>query len=355
MSYSVVITGASFIDSAFDIKNLSDIFNDEIRLPDQKKINKISDINYNSYISNRTIRKLDKFCLNGIITAEEAIKSSELNLENIDKNRIGIYVGNCLGGWESIENQIIELHKQGVSQVGPYVATSWFPAALQGQLSLRYGIKGKSKTFSTESVSGLQAVGYAYNAIKNGEIDIAICGATEHLSSNLITRLINDGSKINNDLEANNYTESSAFIVLENEKIAKQRGFNNILSLDYFSDLFYCDEEMYFEHFLNNIQSFSTNNKISLITNNSNRNKIKELIKNNKLGDSTNRINHVKIKSMNNERFSVNGILEIALITSLLREKKSIKNIDNPLNKFNVMLQRTSKSGHLTTIGLSIK
>ena len=94
-------------------------------------------INGNEIVHKRLRKKIDNFCINGLIAVDEAIKMSGLKIDSLDSHDIGICVGNCLGGWKYIEKEVIELHKTGIRAISPYLATAWFPASLQGQISLK--------------------------------------------------------------------------------------------------------------------------------------------------------------------------------------------------------------------------
>src|SRR5204862_7049454 len=132
-------------------------------------------------LSGRLQRKLDPFSVHGMVAAGQALAASGLASASLDPQQVGIYVGNCLGGWGYTQPELEALHTRGVTGMGPYVATAWFPAALQGQLSLAHGYKGHSKTFSARDVAGLQAIGHAVDAIRHQRAQVVLCGASEDL------------------------------------------------------------------------------------------------------------------------------------------------------------------------------
>lgn len=63
--------------------------------------------------------------------------------------------------------------------VNPWQASAWYPAAAQGYIAIRYGIKGRSKTFVADRVSGFSALYFAISSILNEKNDVAIVGGTE--------------------------------------------------------------------------------------------------------------------------------------------------------------------------------
>ena len=113
------------------------------------------------------------------MASEFAIADAKLNLDAEDKERVGVFIGNVIGGWEFAEVELRDLYAAGLKEVSPYQATAWFPAAPQGQISIYYGLLGYSQTIIADSASGLVSIGSAYRAIQEGEADIILAGGSE--------------------------------------------------------------------------------------------------------------------------------------------------------------------------------
>jgi len=129
--------------------------------------------------SSRLLRKLDRFSHLSLITTEEAIQNAKLKLSEENLERIGIIMGNLLGGWQFAETELRDLHLHGVKEVSSYQATAWFPAAPQGEISIYYKTKGYSKTIVADRASGLAALGYTLRTIRNNRADIIFAGGCE--------------------------------------------------------------------------------------------------------------------------------------------------------------------------------
>lgn len=168
------------------------------------------------FVNDRLKRKLDRFTVLGLCAAGAAIEESGLLAPGVSRDRIGIFVGNCLGGWSFTEPELRRLHTQGVEVMSPYVATAWFPAALQGQISLAHGIKGHSKTFSHD-IGGMSAIGQAMRAIANDRVEAAICGAVESLDSAYVRAVLALAPDAH-------FAEGAAFMTLERLDRATARG-----------------------------------------------------------------------------------------------------------------------------------
>lgn len=130
-----------------------------------------------SGLSRRELKKLDRFSVLAIAAARSALASSGLSPE--EWNRCGVFTGNMVGGWTFTESQLRNLHRAGLSEVSPYLATAWFPAAPQGQITIHFRMKGFSKTISTDRCAGAQAIGLASELIGEGKCDVLLAGGAE--------------------------------------------------------------------------------------------------------------------------------------------------------------------------------
>lgn len=192
----------------------------------------------NEKFKNRFINKCDNFSIFALHAIQEAIEDSKLNLSSLDRERIGIYVGNSAGGWKSAEEGLYNLHKSGVKAISPYLASNWFPAAPQGHASINFGIKGHSKTVTADMASSSIAIRNAYNLIKNKRADFMLAGGTENILVPWGIMFYKNNGVINctstrKDLAYQPFSDErqgivladgSAFLVLEELSHAKARG-----------------------------------------------------------------------------------------------------------------------------------
>ena len=214
------------------------------KLNDHAKLWMLSDLDART-LSGRLRRKLDAFTLHGMVAAGMALASSGLGSAGLDPYAFGIYVGNCLAGWGYTQPELEALHTRGVAGMGPYVATAWFPAALQGQLSLAHGFKGHSKTFSARDVAGLQAIGHAADAIRYERAQVVLCGASEDLSSPYMQAVLQHYARANGTgatrfgaRAPTSFSDGAAFLVLEDFEHAQRRGARVLCEITGFADRF---------------------------------------------------------------------------------------------------------------------
>lgn len=207
----------------------------------------LTDFHAEKYLSPRTIRKIDRFSVFGLITVQMALQNAGLLLDNAKPiwsqregggNRVGITVGNNLGGWEFAERELHNLWTSGARDVSPYMATAWFPAAVQGNTSIQFGIKGIGRTFLSDRASGAFALMHAADALVRGKADIMLAGGTEapfspyaalcYETSGLMSKQAIDGSShAYRPFDANHdglvTAEGGAFFVLERLEDARKR------------------------------------------------------------------------------------------------------------------------------------
>lgn len=255
MSKRIVITGAGAVGPlGHDLSTLAANLERDAqpgphgelrRLGEHAELRTIAGLDASSVVSRRLQRKLDPFSVHGMVAASQALADSALDPQALDPERVGIYVGNCLGGWAYTQPELQALHARGVTGMGPYVATAWFPAALQGQLSLAYGFKGHSKTFSARDVAGLQAIGHAAVAIEQGRASVVLCGASEDLSSPYLQAVLQRFEHANarqpspfGGLAGRVFSDGAAFLVMEELSHAQARGARVLCEITGFADRF---------------------------------------------------------------------------------------------------------------------
>ncbi len=184
----------------------------------------------------RSAKRLDRFTQLALLTAQHALAHAGFTTQPYPASRVGIYVGNCWGGWQFAENELRRLYTEG--SVSPYLATAWFPAAAQGEISIAHQCKGHSKTIDAGEASGLISIGYAARAIQAGRLDAVLAGgvdaplnaftwqALQKQASNTEKIWSTDGSyqPFARSASGRIVGEGAAFVVLETLDNALRRG-----------------------------------------------------------------------------------------------------------------------------------
>ncbi|HEV7239533.1 MAG TPA: beta-ketoacyl synthase N-terminal-like domain-containing protein [Thermoanaerobaculia bacterium] len=126
-------------------------------------------------IGRRDAKKMDRFALLAVAAARALLSS----LDERDRAACGFVCGNMMAGWTFTEPQLRALHTRGAGEVSPYLASAWFPAAPQGQVSIHAGARGYAKTFATDRCAGAQAIGHAWRRIGGGRSRHLLAGGVE--------------------------------------------------------------------------------------------------------------------------------------------------------------------------------
>ncbi|MFF2876044.1 beta-ketoacyl-ACP synthase II [Gottfriedia sp. NPDC057991] len=124
-------------------------------------------------------RKLDRFCQFALAAAEQALESSQLQLEKMDLERLGVYVGSGIGGINTFIENVNLLNERGPARVSPSLVPMMISNAAAAQISIRLGALGPSLSPVTACSIGNSSIGEAFNTIRNGEADVIFAGGTE--------------------------------------------------------------------------------------------------------------------------------------------------------------------------------
>jgi len=132
-----------------------------------------------SNVSSRLLKKIDLFSHMALVASELSLQDANLDITQEDLKKVGIFMGNAIGGWLYAETELRDLYIEGREGVSPFMASAWFPAAPQGQVSIRYGIKGYSKTIVADRASSLMAIGYGAKNLIRKKNNFILAGGME--------------------------------------------------------------------------------------------------------------------------------------------------------------------------------
>lgn len=135
--------------------------------------------NPEEYFDRKAAKRLDTFSQFAIIAAKEAWKDSKLNKETENMERVGVIVGSGIGGLETMEKEMANIHKKGPDRVSPMFIPMNIANMAAGNVAIELGAKGESISMVTACASGTHCIGESFRMIKNGYQDIVIAGGTE--------------------------------------------------------------------------------------------------------------------------------------------------------------------------------
>lgn len=137
--------------------------------------------NYNpeDYFDRKEARRLDPVTQYAVITSDEAVKDSGIDLDTVNKDRIGVMIGTGIGGMTTFYEQSISLHEHGSRGVNPFFIPMLIPDMPAGQVSIKYGFRGPNFCAVSACATGSHNIGLAFDSIRFGQSDMVLCGGTE--------------------------------------------------------------------------------------------------------------------------------------------------------------------------------
>ena len=146
----------------------------------------IDDFDPTPYMDAQKAKRLDRFAQFSLASAQMAMEDSGLDLNKMDRERVGIYIGSALGGIAFAEEQHSAFMLRGIKAVKPTLAISVFGGASSCNIAIDLGIYGPNVANANSCASGAIAVGEAARLIARGEVDAMIAGAVEAPLSQLV-------------------------------------------------------------------------------------------------------------------------------------------------------------------------
>ena len=132
------------------------------------------------YFDKKESRKMDIFSQFGMIAAEEAIIHSEINLDKINKNRVGVIWGSGVGGIGTFQNELINFAENDKNpRFNPFFIPKLIPDICPGIIAIKYDFRGPNFATVSACASGSNAIIDAYNYILSDTSDIIITGGSE--------------------------------------------------------------------------------------------------------------------------------------------------------------------------------
>ena len=197
----------------------------------------VKDFDPAQYMDKKSARRMEQFCQFAVAAAGQAIADAGLIMEQEDPYMVGCSVGSGIGSLQAMEREYDRLKEKGPGRVGPMLVPLMISNMAAGNVSIAYGLKGKSLNVVTACATGTHSIGEAYRTIQYGDADVMIAGGTESSITPIgiagfsaLTALSfsedPERASIPFDKERNGFVmgEGSAIVVLEELEHAKRRG-----------------------------------------------------------------------------------------------------------------------------------
>lgn len=139
----------------------------------------ISDFDAAQYMDKKELSKYDRFVQYAIAASQQALEQANLNMEQVDKERLGVYIGSGIGGIDTILANHQALIENGPRKVSPFMVPMMISNMAAGILAIKTGFKGPSFSPVSACATGNQAIGEAFLAIRHGYADGILAGGAE--------------------------------------------------------------------------------------------------------------------------------------------------------------------------------
>jgi 3-oxoacyl-[acyl-carrier-protein] synthase II len=164
------VSGAAFI-TRFDTEKFKTQFACEVK-----------DFDVSKYIDRKEARKMDLYCHYALAAAQMAVEDSAMDIEVLDRNRIGVVMGVGIGGMKTFEDEVIAYTKTA-DTIGPKFSPFFVPKMIAdicvGHISIKYGFHGPNYITSSACASSTTALADAFNLIRLGKANIVLSGGAE--------------------------------------------------------------------------------------------------------------------------------------------------------------------------------
>jgi 3-oxoacyl-[acyl-carrier-protein] synthase II len=192
------------------------------------------------FIEKKEIKKMGRFIHFAVAAAEYALSTSGLKVTPENEERVGVYIGSGIGGFDVIQREHNNLLKHGPRRISPFFIPATIVNLASGQVSIRTGAKGPNSATATACTTSAHSVGDSFKIIQRDDADVMICGGAEACIDPLAvggfaamralsTR--NDAPEkasrpFDSDRDGFVIGEGAAILILEELETARKRGAN---------------------------------------------------------------------------------------------------------------------------------
>ena len=146
---------------------------------DTKIAGEVTDFDPKAVLDAKEARRMDRFCQFAVAAADQAIQDAGLDVEKLDRERIGVVVSSGIGGMGTFETETRKLIERGPGRVSPFFIPMMIADIAAGHISMRYGFRGPNYAIVSACASAANAIADALQLIRRGVADIVIAGGAE--------------------------------------------------------------------------------------------------------------------------------------------------------------------------------
>ena len=139
----------------------------------------LKDFNPQDFMDRKAAKRMEPFSQYAVAAAKQAIDDSGLDIEKEDPYMVGCAIVSGIGSLQAMERETQKLYEKGPNRVNPLLVPLMICNMAAGNVSIQFGLKGKSINDVTACATGTNTIGEAYRSIQYGEADVMVAGGTE--------------------------------------------------------------------------------------------------------------------------------------------------------------------------------
>ena len=139
----------------------------------------VKDFDAKNYMDFKAAKRMELFSQYAVAAAKEAMEDAKLTMETEDAYRVGVSIGNGIGSLQQMETAYGKILEKGPSRVNPLLVPMMISNMAAGNVSIYFGLKGKSLNVVTACATGTNSIGEAFRSIQYGDADVMLAGGTE--------------------------------------------------------------------------------------------------------------------------------------------------------------------------------
>lgn len=139
----------------------------------------LKDFNPQDFMDRKAAKRMEPFSQYAVAAAKQAIDDSGLDIEKEDPYMVGCAIGSGVGSLQAMERETQKIYEKGPNRVNPLLVPLMICNMAAGNVSIQFGLKGKSINDVTACATGTNTIGEAYRSIQYGEADVMVAGGTE--------------------------------------------------------------------------------------------------------------------------------------------------------------------------------
>ncbi len=198
----------------------------------------VKDFTSEGILDRKEAKRMDRFVQYAVVATHEAIRTAGLDLEAVDRTRVGVVIGSGIGGMETFEEQHSNLVHKGPGRVSPFFIPMMIVDMAAGQVSIQFGLQGPNFATVSACASGAHAIGEALRLLRAGDADVILAGGSEATitpmalagfgNARALSTRNDDPARASRPFDADRdgfvIGEGAAMLVLETEDHARRRG-----------------------------------------------------------------------------------------------------------------------------------